>query len=225
MNISKMIDHTLLKADAIGPAFRQLCQEAVEWNFYSVCVPPDLVSFCRSLLNGSSVKVCTVIGFPLGANLSEVKYKETDLALRDGATEFDMVVNLHALKSKDWQAVESDIRAVVKAAQSFTVKVILETHLLTQEEKISAAKCVVHAGAHFVKTCTGFSGGAATVEDVNLLRQTVGPNFGVKASGGVRDFAAAQAMIQAGANRIGTSSGIAILAGTSGTKTKGQETY
>lgn len=213
MNISRMIDHTLLKADATESAFRQLCQEALEWNFYSVCVPPDMVSFCRPLLENSSVKVCTVIGFPLGTNLSEVKQKETDLALRDGATEFDMVMNLHRVKSKDWKAVEEDIRAVVNAAQSFTVKVILETHLLDQEEKVMAAKCVVNAGAHFVKTSTGFSGGAATIEDVTLLRQIVGSSFGVKASGGVRDLKAAETMVQAGANRIGTSSGVAILRG------------
>ncbi len=216
INISKMIDHTLLKADATEAAFHQLCEEAIKWNFYSVCVPPDLVSFCQPLLKASSVQICTVIGFPLGANLSEVKQKETDLALRDGATEFDMVINLHHVKSKNWKAVEEDIRAVVRSAQSFPVKVILETHLLNQEEKVTAAKCVMAAGAHFVKTATGFSGGGATIADVNLLRQTVGKDFGVKASGGVRDLSTAQAMIAAGANRIGTSSGIAILAGTKG---------
>lgn len=213
-NIAQMIDHTLLKADASESDFYRLCHEAIKWNFYSVCVPPDMVAYCRSQLQKSSVKVCTVIGFPLGANLSEVKVKETELALRDGAEEFDMVINLHLVKAKKWQAVEEDIRAVVVAAKGLAVKVILESHLLSQEEKVQASKCVVAAGAHFVKTATGFSGGGATVEDIQLLRQTVGMSFGVKASGGVRDLKAVELMLQAGANRIGTSSGVAILEGT-----------
>lgn len=213
MNI---IDHTLLKADAKESDFRQLCHEAIQYDFFSVCVPPDLVSFCRPLLEKSNVKICTVIGFPLGSHLSMVKQKETELALADGAQEFDMVINNHFVKSQNWKAVETDIRAVVKAAQNLTVKVILETHFLTQEEKVMAAKCVVSAGAHFVKTSTGFTGGGATVEDISLLRQTVGPHFGVKASGGIRDKVTFEAMIKAGANRIGTSSGVAIVQGLQG---------
>lgn len=210
---AQLIDHTLLKADAKPADFTQLCHEAVKWGFYSVCVPPDMVSYCKPLLENSYVKVCTVIGFPLGANLSLIKQKETELAFADGAEEFDMVMNIHQAKSQNWQAVEEDIRAVVAASQNLTVKVILETHFLTEEEKVNAAKAVVAAGAHFVKTSTGFTGGGATIEDVILLRKTVGPGFGVKASGGVRDQKTFEAMIQAGANRIGTSSGVAILEG------------
>ena len=219
-NIAQMIDHTLLKADAKESDFAQLCHEAIKWGFFSVCVPPDLVSFCKPLLQQSSVKICTVIGFPLGSSISLVKQRETELALNDGATEFDMVINLHQLKSKNWKAVEADIRAVVQSAQGLTVKVILETHLLNQEEKVMASQCVVGAGAHFVKTATGFSGGGATIEDISLLRHTVGTQFGVKASGGVRDLKTAEAMIKAGANRIGTSSGVTILQGQ-----QGKETY
>ena len=215
-NLAHMIDHTLLKADAPEPQFEQLCHEAIKWGFFSVCVPPDMVAFCKPLLTQSPVQLCTVIGFPLGAHQTAVKQKETEVALFDGATEFDMVINLHRVKSQNWKAVETDIASVVKGAQNHTVKVILETHLLTWEEKITAAKCIVSAGAHFVKTSTGFSGGGATVEDVALLRQTVGLNFGVKASGGIKDQKAAIGMIQAGASRIGTSSGIAIVEGLTG---------
>lgn len=216
-----MIDHTLLKADAKESDFAKLCQEALTWNFFSVCIPPDLVSFCKPLLEKSNVKICTVIGFPLGANKTEIKQKETDLALSDGAKEFDMVINLHQLKSQNWKYVEDDIRTVVKTAQGHTVKVILETHFLTDEEKITASKCIVQAGAHFVKTSTGFTGGGATVEDIRLLRKTVGNAFGVKASGGIRDKKSFDAMIEAGANRIGTSSGVAILQGIDSNPNKG----
>lgn len=212
-DIARMIDHTLLKADAKEADFKQLCHEAIKYSFYSVCVPTDMVAFCKPLLEKSNVKLCTVIGFPLGSHRSDVKLRETELALEDGAQEFDMVMNLHQAKSGNWPAVEKDIRAVVSAAGNFPVKVILETHFLTNEEKIKACECVVRAGAHFVKTSTGFTGGGATVEDISLMRKTVGSQFGVKASGGVRDQKTLQAMIDAGANRIGTSSGVALIEG------------
>jgi len=212
-----MLDHTVLKPEATDHDLEKLCQEAVSHGMAAVCVNPCWVSKAAGLVNGTGTGVATVIGFPLGANITSVKAFETGQAVRAGATEVDMVINIGALKSGHHTLVRDDIAAVVEAAQkenrSVTVKVILETCLLTESEKVMACKLAVEAGAHFVKTSTGFSSGGATLEDVRLLRKTVGPGLGVKASGGIRDYETAMAMIKAGANRIGTSSGVAILNG------------
>lgn len=219
-NIAAMIDHTLLKADATKQQIETLCQEAKEYKFFSVCVNPAWVSTCRDLLSGSGVKVCTVIGFPLGAATPETKAFETRNAIDNGADEVDMVINIGALKDHDDELVLRDIRAVVDAAKGKALsKVIIETSLLTREEKIRACELSVQAGADYVKTSTGFSTGGATVEDIALMRQTVGPDIGVKASGGVRNTEDAENMIKAGATRIGASSSIAILKGLTVTST------
>ncbi len=210
--IAKMIDHTLLKPDATKAQIEILCAEAKEYNFASVCVNPTWVKLCAELLKGTDVKVCTVIGFPLGAATSETKAFETKNAIANGATEIDMVINIGALKDGNDELVEQDIRAVVEAANGTLVKVIMETCLLTNEEKICACELSMKASANFVKTSTGFSSGGATVEDIALMRKTVG-NLGVKASGGVRDLESTQKMIDAGATRIGTSSGVLIIQG------------
>jgi deoxyribose-phosphate aldolase len=217
-DVAKMIDHTLLKADAKREEIEKICSEAMEYKFASVCVNPTWVKASAELLTGSGVKVCTVIGFPLGATTTETKAFETKNALVNGATEVDMVINVGALKDKQDEQVEQDIRAVVDEARGKAlVKVIIEASLLTDEEKIRACKIAVKAGTDFVKTSTGFSTGGATVEDIALMRKIVGPDIGVKASGGIRDAKAAHAMIDAGATRIGASSGIAILKGEMGT--------
>lgn len=213
MNINKYIDHTLLKPETTAAMIDTLCAEAKQYDFASVCVNPAWVKRAAGNLAGSSVKVCTVVGFPLGANTSETKAAETRDAVANGATEIDMVLNIGALKSNDLELVKNDIAAVVKAAAGNLVKVILETGLLTDEEKVTACKLAVEAGADYVKTSTGFGPGGATVEDIALMRKTVGPDIGVKASGGVRDRAAALAMIEAGATRIGASAGVAIVSG------------
>ncbi|ATF12595.1 deoxyribose-phosphate aldolase [Brevibacillus brevis X23] len=213
MNMNKYIDHTLLKPDATQEMIDNLCQEAREHDFMSVCVNPYWVKRSAELLAGSDVKVCTVIGFPLGASTIESKAAETRDAIANGATEVDMVLNVGALKSGDLETVKKDIVAVKQAAGDILLKVILETCLLTEEEKVVACKLSVEAGADYVKTSTGFSTGGATVEDIALMRKTVGPNVGVKASGGVRDGEAAVAMIEAGASRVGTSSGVSIVTG------------
>lgn len=213
MNMNKYIDHTLLKPDATQEMIDKLCQEAREHDFMSVCVNPYWVKRSAELLAGSDVKVCTVIGFPLGASTIESKAAETRNAIANGATEVDMVLNVGALKSGDLETVKNDIAAVKQAAGDILLKVILETCLLTEEEKVVACKLSVEAGADYVKTSTGFSTGGATVEDIALMRKTVGPNVGVKASGGVRDGETAVAMIEAGASRIGTSSGVSIVTG------------
>jgi deoxyribose-phosphate aldolase len=217
LNLAKMIDHTLLKPDATQQEIAQLCFEARKYGFASVCVNPTWVSLCAELLKGSPVKVCTVIGFPLGATSSETKAFETETAIRQGATEIDMVINIGALKARDLDTVAKDIRGVVNAAHSrgAIVKVILETVLLTDEEKTIASLLSKEAGADFVKTSTGFAGGGATAHDVALMRKTVGPEMGVKASGGVRTFEDAESMIKAGATRIGASAGVKILQGPS----------
>ncbi|EID45385.1 deoxyribose-phosphate aldolase [Parageobacillus thermoglucosidasius] len=213
-NIAKMIDHTLLKADTTKAQIVKLCEEAKQYGFASVCVNPTWVATAAELLKGTDVKVCTVIGFPLGANTPETKAFETKNAIENGATEVDMVINIGALKDGNDDLVERDIRAVVEAAKGKAlVKVIIETCLLTEEEKVRACQLAVKAGADYVKTSTGFSTGGATTEDVALMRKTVGPNIGVKASGGVRDIKSAMAMVEAGATRIGTSSGAAIVTG------------
>lgn len=214
MNLAAMIDHTALKAETSRAQIETLCKEALEYKFASVCVNPTNVALAAELLKSDdAVKVCTVIGFPLGANTPEVKAFETQDAIKNGATEIDMVLNIGALKDGDLSLVERDIRAVVEAANGTLVKVIFENCLLTKEEIKTAAELSVKAGADFVKTSTGFSTGGATVEDIRLMRETVGPDIGVKASGGVRDFEGAKAMIDAGATRIGASAGIAIVTG------------
>lgn len=213
-NLASMIDHTQLKPETQAEKINQICQEAKDNNFASVCVNPTWVSHCHELLKDSDVKVCTVIGFPLGATTSETKAFETKQAIENGATEVDMVINIGSLKDGRYEEVERDIQAVVDAAnEQAIVKVIIETSLLSKDEKVKACELAKKAGADFVKTSTGFSGGGATVEDVRLMRLTVGPEMGVKASGGVRSLEDANAMIDAGATRIGASSGVEIVNG------------
>jgi deoxyribose-phosphate aldolase len=212
--LAAMIDHTMLKPEATASEIDVLCQEARQYGFWSVCVNTSWVSRCRDLLRGSQVKVCCVVGFPLGAMDSRTKAYETREAIANGADEIDMVINVGALKSGDLALVEKDIRAVVQAARTKVTKVILETGLLTDEEKVTACQICKKAGASFVKTSTGFAkGSVATEADIALMRKTVGPRMGVKASGGVRSLADAQKMIAAGATRIGASSGVAIVTG------------
>ena len=209
-----MIDHTLLKPEATKSDLEKLCEEAKTYSFCSVCVNPANVRLAAKLLKGSTVKVCTVIGFPLGACTPSTKAMETRDAIANGAGEVDMVINVGALKSGDYDLCSRDIKAVVDAADGQAlVKVILETCLLTDEEKRKACLLAKNAGANFVKTSTGFSKGGATVEDVTLMRQVVGSEMGVKASGGVRDRETAEKMVAAGATRLGTSSGLAIVTG------------
>lgn len=213
-NIAALIDHTLLKQDATKNQIEKLCGEAKQHVFASVCVNPTWVSLSASLLKDSPVKVCTVIGFPLGASTTEVKAFETTNAIENGADEIDMVLNVGALKDGDFEYVQKDIQAVVEAAKGkVIVKVILETCLLTNEQIAKASELSKLAGADFVKTSTGFSTGGATVEAVKLMRETVGPELGVKASGGVRSLADLEAMVEAGATRIGASSGVDIVNG------------
>ncbi len=213
MKTSKYIDHTVLKQDAVKADIVKLCNEAVENDFASVCINPYWIPVAKEILAGTGVDVCTVIGFPLGANATATKAFETKQAILDGATEIDMVINVGALKDKEYDVVYNDIKAVVEAANGTLVKVIIETCLLTDEEKVKACELSVKANAHFVKTSTGFSTGGATKEDIALMRKTVGPNVGVKASGGVRTPEDFSAMIEAGATRIGTSSGIKLING------------
>ena len=213
MKLNKYIDHTLLKPDASQEQIETLIEEAKKYDFASVCVNPTWVSFAAQALKTTDVKVCTVIGFPLGANTPELKAFETSDAIRNGANEIDMVINIGALKSQNFDLVEKDIRAVVEAAKGTLVKVIIETCLLTDDEKVKACQIAQKAGAGFVKTSTGFSTGGATVRDVALMRKTVGPDMGVKASGGARSYEDALAFIEAGATRIGASSGVAIMEG------------
>lgn len=214
MKINTTIDHTLLKQDATTAQFAQLCADARRFEFATVCVHPIWVNYCAEHLKGSPVKVCTVVGFPLGTNATAAKAYETELALKEGAEEIDMVLNIGALKDGRLDVVRHDIEAVVKAAQGHIVKVIIETCLLTREEKIAACEAVVAAGAHFVKTSTGFSTGGATVEDVKLMKSVVGNRCKVKAAGGVRSYADLMAMLEAGADRIGTSAGVALMTQT-----------
>ena len=212
MSINRYIDHTLLKPEATEAQIVELCREAVRYQFASVCINPCYIAVAARELRGSGVKTGTVIGFSLGATTREVKVFEAEQAMRNGAEELDMVMNIGALKAGLREAVAGEIRAVVEAARGKAlVKVIIECCLLTEEEKIAACQIVQEAGANFVKTSTGFASGGATVKDVRLIRQTVGPDMGIKASGGIRDYRTALAMIEAGANRIGTSSGVAIF--------------
>jgi deoxyribose-phosphate aldolase len=215
--IAKIIDHTLLKPEATKEQIRSICEEALKYKFASVCVNPGQVSFVRDLLKGSDVKVCTVIGFPLGANASKVKAFEASEAIKEGAEEVDMVINIGRLKDKDYDYVRDDIKAVVESAKGKALtKVIIETCLLTDDEKVTACKLAKEAGADFVKTSTGFSKGGATYEDIKLMRETVGTDMGVKASGGVRSYQDAVSFIEAGASRVGASASIAICEGGEG---------
>lgn len=213
MDISKYIDHTLLKPQASQADLAKLCDEAIEHKFKAVCVNPCNVAFCAERLAGSKVKLASVVGFPLGASIPSIKSAETLMAVEDGANEIDMVINIGALKDKQYELVEADIKAVVQSAEGNTVKVIIETCLLTDDEKVKACELAKAAGARFVKTSTGFSNGGATPEDVKLMKETVGDTMEVKASGGVSSYEDAMAMIEAGATRIGTSSGVAISKG------------
>ena len=212
-SLPHMIDHTLLKPDATQDQIAQLCYEARKYGFASVCVNPTNVSLCTQLLKGSGVPVCTVVGFPLGATSTEVKVFEAQQAIRDGATEVDMVINVGALKSRDYELVERDVASVARAchAGNAILKVIIEAALLTDEEKVVACQLVKVAGADFVKTSTGFGPGGATLEDVTLMRRVVGPTMGVKAAGGIRTYEDAQKMIAAGATRIGASASVKIV--------------
>lgn len=212
MNLAGMIDHTLLKPEATSEQIERLCQEALEFGFASVCVNPVYVPQVSSRLKGSSVKTCTVIGFPLGASSSPIKAAEARHAVLQGAEELDMVISIGAVKSGRWNDVKEDILAVCSVAGSSIVKVILETCLLTDDEIVRSCHIAKEAGAHFVKTSTGFSTAGATREHVALMRQTVGPNMGVKASGGIRTYEDAMTMVAAGANRLGASAGPKILA-------------
>ncbi len=215
-DIAARIDHTLLRPDATDKEIRNLCREAREHGFAAVCVNPVWVNLCGRLLKGTGVMVATVIGFPLGAIPARAKAEEAARAVVEGADELDMVMNIGFLKSGRAAEVEEEIRGVVQAAEGRTVKVIIEAALLTDEEKVKACTLARRAGAHFVKTSTGFSKGGATARDVALMRRVVGESIGVKASGGVKTSADARKMIQAGASRIGASAGIAIVAGSEG---------
>ncbi len=214
-DISRYIDHTNLRAYATEDDIIRLCDEAKEYGFYAVCVNPYRVRLAKERLKGTDVKVASVIGFPLGATPTEVKVFEAKKALEDGADELDMVINIGALKDGNYEYVRKDIEEVVKVAREkgAIVKVIIETCYLTDEEKVKACELAKEAGAHFVKTSTGFGTGGATVEDVRLMRKVVGPEMGVKAAGGIRTYEQAVAMIEAGATRIGTSSGVKIVEG------------
>jgi deoxyribose-phosphate aldolase len=219
--IQKYIDHTLLKPEAQGKDIEKLCMEAANYGFFSVCVNPFYVKLASSLLTNTPVKVAGVVGFPLGSNKIYIKAKESEALVKDGASELDMVINIGALKDKDYDLVARDIKEVLNSAgKGILLKVILETGLLTHDEKIDACKVVAQTGAHFVKTSTGFLGKGATFEDIKLMRAVVGPSFGVKASGGIGDYPTAKAMIDAGATRIGASRSIAIVEGLAMAKDK-----
>lgn len=212
-DIARYIDHTLLKPDATQAQIAQLCHEARQYDFAAVCVNPTHVKLCADLLKGSNVAVCTVVGFPLGATPPEVKAYETQQAIDDGATEIDMVINIGALKGGEYDLVERDIAMVTRTAHNngALCKVIIEAALLNEQEKIKACELSKKAGADYVKTSTGFGPGGATVADVTLMRRVVGPGMGIKAAGGIRSFADAKGMVEAGATRIGASAGVKIL--------------
>lgn len=213
MNLAKLIDHTILKPIAQRADIERVCAEARKYGFCSVCINPVWVAYAKQLLKGSDVKVCTVIGFPLGANTSAVKAYETKDALNNGADEIDMVINIGALKDKDYDTVLADIQAVRKECQGHTLKVIIETSQLTDDEKVKACEISAQAGADFVKTSTGFTGGGATAADVALMKKSIPAHMQVKASGGVRTREDFDAMVSAGATRIGASSGVKIVEG------------
>lgn len=211
--LARMIDHTLLKAETTTKDILRICQEAKQFGFASVVVNPTYVKEVAVTLKKSGVKVCTVVGFPLGASTTEVKVFETQNALQNGADELDMVINVGSLKSSDFDLVMRDIKGIVDAAEEKVVKVIIETCYLTEEEKIKACQLAKAAGAHFVKTSTGFGPRGATIEDVQLMRKVVGPNMGIKAAGGIRTYEDAIQMIRAGANRLGVSASVTIIEG------------
>ncbi|KAF1301647.1 MULTISPECIES: deoxyribose-phosphate aldolase [Enterococcus] len=218
MELNRMIDHTILKPESTEEDVLRIIEEAKKYHFYSVCINPTWVKLAAEKLAGEPIAVCTVIGFPLGANTSEVKAYEATDAINNGADEVDMVINIGALKSKQYKKVQSDIEAVVQAAKDRAlVKVIIETALLDNEEIVKACELAKAAGADFVKTSTGFSTGGAVAADVRLMRQTVGPEMGVKASGGIHSEAEAMAMVEAGATRLGVSASVAIVTGSTGT--------
>jgi deoxyribose-phosphate aldolase len=212
-DIARLIDHTLLKPDATQAQIAQLCHEARQYSFAAVCVNPTHVKLCADLLKGSDVAVCSVVGFPLGATPPEVKAYEAQQAIEDGATEIDMVINIGALKGGEYDLVERDIAMVTRTCHNggALCKVIIEAALLTDQEKIKACELAKKVGADYVKTSTGFGPGGATVSDVALMRQVVGPGMGVKAAGGIRSYADAKGMVEAGATRIGASAGVRIL--------------
>ena len=212
-NLNKYVDHTILKTFATEDDIKKLCDAAKQYDFASVCINPYNVPLAKELLKGTDVKVCTVIGFPLGANKTETKVFETEQALKDGCDEFDMVINVGALKYGKYDYVLNDVKSVVAAAKGHTVKVIIETFFLTEEEKIKAVELSCKAGAAFVKTCTGFNEGIATVDDVKLMKAHVTNGVKVKASSGIRTYEDAEKLIDAGAERLGTSSGAKILEG------------
>ena len=218
-DLAKYIDHTMLKPEAADSAFDQLCDEAIQWGFHSVCVNSSRVAYVAEKLQGSGVKVCAVVGFPLGQMLSKAKAFEATCCIEDGAAELDMVLNVGALKSGNVQLVEDDVRAVAEVCgEAVVLKVILETALLTDDEKVQACEICTRAGANFVKTCTGFAGGRAEADDLALMRRTISPEMGVKASGGIRDYPRALEVLAAGANRIGAVSSVAIVTGQAGEK-------
>ena len=212
-NIAAYIDHTLLKPDATPKEIDQLCEEALRYKFYAVCVNSGRIAQCNAILEKTDVRIACVVGFPLGANDSAVKIYETTRALNLGASEIDMVLNIGALKAKEYFFVENEIHEIVRAAEGKIVKVILETSFLNTEEKVKASQICLNAGAHFIKTSTGFGGGRATVEDIQLIKKTIGNQALIKASGGIKNLQFALDLIQAGANRLGTSSGVALVAG------------
>lgn len=212
MDVARMIDQSLLRPDVVRQQVEQLCVQGREYNFISIVVNPVWVRHCKDLLGGTEVRICTVSGFPLGASKPEVKAKEAEVAVRDGADEIDMVMNVGAFKTGDFMLVEKEIKDVRDAiGEDTTLKVIIEAGLLTDQEKIKAVQIIKACGGNFVKTNTGFGYGGATIEDVKLLRKIAGDDMGVKASGGIRDYATALSLIKAGANRIGTSSGVKIV--------------
>lgn len=208
---TKLFDHTILKADATRKDVKRVCDEAMAYSFCSVCVNSYYVPYVANLLHGSDVKICSVVGFPLGAMSTRAKALEAKIAVMDGADEIDMVINVGALKDRDYSVVLEDIKAVKEACGEHILKVIIETCLLTDDEKVKACELAKEAGADFVKTSTGFSSAGANVEDVRLIRETVGPDMGVKASGGIHDKEFAKELVDAGANRLGTSATIEIV--------------
>ncbi len=215
--LAPLIDHTMLKPEATKQNIRKLCEEALANHFYAVCVNSWMINTCREILKNTKVHIASVVGFPLGAVESSLKAFETSRALNLGADEIDMVINIGALKAQDYSYVEKEIQSVVRAAEGRIVKVIFETCLLTNEEKLKACELSLSAGAHFVKTSTGFSSGGATLEDIKLMKAAVGTKAQVKASGGIRDFQTAVQMIEAGATRLGTSSGVSLVRGENAT--------
>ena len=211
--LASYIDHTLLKPETSRAQIEKLCQEAMEHSFYAVCVNSRFVEFCRATLLGSPVKIASVVGFPLGACTTSTKVYEAKQAVECGADEIDMVISLGAVKENDWSFVQADISKVLTAIPNSILKVIIETSVLSDEEKIKACQASLAAGAHFVKTSTGFNGGGATVEDILLMKKVVGNHAQIKASGGIKDLASAEKMIRAGATRLGTSSGVLLMTG------------